>query len=57
MLTRDNLEKRKEALMVAVKQLEDNLKDHQERMKIMKKEIANGRGAIIELDHLMEQGV
>lgn len=49
-----DLEKRRDILSVTLKSSEDTLEDIKERAKIIKKEVANIRGAIMELDRLID---
>ncbi len=54
MIAIDDLEKRREILAVTLKTSEDTLKDIKDRAKIIKQEVANIRGAIMELDRLID---
>ena len=54
MLTSEKLEWRRNYLRESLQVSEDQHADLKERMKDIKKEIANTKGAIIELDHLLE---
>lgn len=54
MITRDALEKRKDMLSTTLHASEETLISLKERAKIIKKEVENIRGAIIELDCLID---
>lgn len=54
-LSMEDLEKRKGLLQECLGQSENMHLDLKERMKNLKKEIANTRGAIIEIEHLMDE--
>ena len=54
MITMDVLQKRRDSLSDIQIRTEAELDILKERTKIMKKEVANIKGAIIEIDHLIE---
>lgn len=54
MITIDELEKRRDILATTLRSSEETLSDIKERAKIIKEEISNIRGAIIELDNLID---
>jgi hypothetical protein len=54
MITIDDLEKRRDILATTLHSSEETLASIKERAKIIKQEIANIRGAILELDSLIE---
>jgi hypothetical protein len=54
MITTQFLEERKEILATTLCSSEETLSSLKERVKIIKHEIANIRGAILELDELIE---
>lgn len=54
MITIHELEKRREILSVTLTSSEATLLDIKERAKIIKKEVANIKGAILELDRLID---
>ena len=54
MITMDVLQKRRDSLSDIQIRTEAELDILKERTKIMKKEVANIKGALIEIDHLIE---
>ena len=54
MITEQELIIRSEALSLSLQSSEDCLLDLRDRMKCLKKEIANTIGAIIEIDRMIE---
>ena len=54
MITIPDLEKRRDILSTTLQCSENSLSDLKERCKIIKKEVANIRGAILELDRLID---
>jgi hypothetical protein len=54
LFTLDVLQKRRDSLATTLISLEENMKDIRERAKIVRKEIANTTGAIIEIDRMIE---
>lgn len=53
MLNPENLEKRREQLVVLLKSSEESQKILKEQLKDLKMEISNINGAILELEHLL----
>jgi hypothetical protein len=49
-----DLEKRRDILNTTLQSSENTLVDIKERVKIIRKEVANIKGAILELDRLIE---
>jgi hypothetical protein len=54
MITIPDLEKRRDILSTTLNSSENTLTELKERSKIIKKEIANIKGAILELDRLID---
>lgn len=54
MITIPDLEKRRDILSTTLNSSENTLVELKERSKIIKKEIANIKGAILELDRLID---
>ena len=54
MLTIDQIEQRRDILKITLQSSEESLLDLKERSKIIKKEVANMKGAILELDRLID---
>jgi hypothetical protein len=54
MLTIPELEARRDILKTTLHSSEESLLDLKERSKIIKKEVANMKGAILELDRLID---
>lgn len=54
MITLDVLQKRRESLANSLTTSTVDLDLLKERLKVIKKEIANTQGAIIEIDHMIE---
>jgi hypothetical protein len=54
MITIRDLEQRREILSVTLQSSEATLQDIKERAKIIKKEVSNIKGAILELDRLID---
>ena len=54
MITMDVLQKRRDSLSDIQVRTEAELDILKERTKIMKKEVSNIKGALIEIDHLIE---
>jgi hypothetical protein len=54
MITTEELEKRRDILATTLHSSEETLASIKERSKIIKQEIANIRGAILELDNLID---
>ena len=54
MLTIDQIEQRRDILKITLQSSEESLLDLKERSKIIKKEVATMKGAILELDRLID---
>ncbi len=54
MITLEVLQKRRDDLSDTQVRIDSELEIIKDRLKIIKKEIANTRGAIIEIDHMIE---
>jgi predicted nucleic acid-binding Zn-ribbon protein len=54
MITKQSLEERKDILFTTLRSCEETLASLKERVKIIKKEIENTRGAILELECLID---
>jgi len=54
MISIQDLEKRRECLAVTLQASQETLQDLKERAKIIRKEVANIQGAILELDRLID---
>ena len=54
MITIEELEKRRDILTVTLMSSEATLSDIKDRSKVIKKEVANIKGAIMELDRLID---
>lgn len=54
MISIQDLEKRRDVLSTTLQSSENTLTDLKERSKIIKKEVTNIRGAILELDRLID---
>lgn len=54
-LSKESLEKRKMELEQSLRHSEDMHLDLKERMKDLKKVIANTKGAVLEIEHLMDE--
>jgi prefoldin subunit 5 len=54
MISIQNLEKRRDMLSTTLQASENTLNEIKERAKIIKKEVSNIRGAILELDRLID---
>lgn len=54
MISIQDLEKRRECLTVTLQASQETLQDLKERAKIIRKEVANIQGAILELDRLID---
>lgn len=53
-ITADSLKERQSSLQECLKRSLETHEDLKDRMKNLKKEIANTKGALIEIDHLLE---